>query len=235
MNHHSRIREFSASRQTTSGGKLSDMQRILKLAVNSFGKGKYSLAIDYCRKAVNLINGCKEPAAEAYYIWVLSCLKLHKPHEARNVCYDARLKLGNYLDLVFYEIVIAAAINEMDKIPRFAERFVELYEKAGGKFDRFKEKTNIYMGDVLLLAGMAHERLKDNSRADDYYGKYLSRFSDDASAMERIKEKQLETVISLPEEITFAADKNLEKTVLREEDPMCVNNKMGNQIIFVEG
>jgi tetratricopeptide (TPR) repeat protein len=220
MNQYSRTREFSASRQTTSGGKLSDMQRILKLAVNSFGKGKYSLAIDYCRKAVNLINGCKEPAAEAYYIWCLSCLKLHKTQEARNVCYDARLKLGNYLDLVYFEIVIAAINNELDKIPRFAEKFMELYEKAGGKFNRLREKANAHIGDVLLLAGMAYEKSKDKSRADDYFQKYLSIFPDDESALETFKEKRIDELISLPEVVTAAAAENIERMVPEEREPI---------------
>jgi tetratricopeptide (TPR) repeat protein len=215
MNHISRTTESSASVQTTSGGKLSGMQRILKLAINSFSKGKYSLAIDYCRNAVNQIYGREEPAAEAYYIWCLSYLKMNRPREARKVCYDARLKLGNYLDLVYFEILISAINEEMEKIPPFAERFVELYEKAGGVFDPYREKTNIHIGKVLLLAGQAHERLQDKSRADDYFKKYLSLFPEDESIIERLKGKRVEMDSYIPGGNFHAAMENSERTVFK--------------------
>lgn len=186
MNNYSRNFEFAVTGQTASGGKLSDVQRILKLAVNSISKEKYSLAIDYCRKAVNGVNGGKDPAAEAYYIWCLSSLKINKPQEARKVCYEARLKLGNYLDLVYFETLVAAANGELDKIPRFAENFMELYEAAGGNFNPYREKTNIHIGKVLLMAGEALEQSRDTARADYFYNKYLAIFPDDEQVGERV-------------------------------------------------
>jgi tetratricopeptide (TPR) repeat protein len=191
MNKYSRNIEFAASGQTASGGKLSDVQKILKLAINSFSKEKYSLAIDYCRKAVSAVNGGKDPAAEAYYIWCLSSLKMAKPQEARKVCYEARLKLGNYLDLVYFETLVAAVNGELDKIPRFAESFLELYEAAVGNFDPYKEKTNIHIGEVLLMAGEALEQLQDTNRAADFYEKYLAIFPDDERVRERAKKMAL--------------------------------------------
>lgn len=182
MNKNSRTFEFAATGQTPSGGKFSDMQRILKLAANSFSNGKYSRAIDYCRKAVDAAKCGKDPAAEAYYIWCLSCLKMNNPAEAKKVCCDARLKLGNYLDLVYFEILIAAAKGESEKIPRFAESYMELYDDAAGKFDRHKEKSCDKIGEVLLLAGQALEQLNDKARAADFYDKFMSIYSDDEVA-----------------------------------------------------
>jgi len=187
MNKNSRTFDSANTGQTSPGGKFSDIQKIMKLAVNSFSKEKYSLAIDYCRKAVDLINGQKEPAAEAYYIWCLSYLKMNKPDDARKVCYDARLKLGNYLDLVYFEILIAAVNEELDKIPRFAESFMEFYEGAGGNFNPYKEKTNVHIGEVLLLTGQALEQMREKTRAVDIYKKYLSIFPDDEPIRERVK------------------------------------------------
>lgn len=209
MNKSSRNIEFATTDQTTSGGKLWDIQKILRLAVNSFRKKKYSLAIDYCRKVANAVNGGGRFAAEAYYIWCLSCLKMNKPDDARKACYDARLKFGNYLDLVYFELLIATLKGELGKIPRFAERFVELYEEAGGKFDPFKEKTSEHIGKVLLLAGLAHEQLQDETRAADYYKRYQSIIPDEDSIIDKIKGKQIDAGSFIPDDIMPAVQEIL--------------------------
>lgn len=174
--------------QSYAGGKFSNLQKIIKLASNSFNKEKYPLAIDYCRTVVNAANGRKELAADAYYIWCMSCLKMNKPHDARKVCYDARLKLGNYLDLTYFEIRIAALTGELDKIPRFAESYLEIFYGAGRKFDPSREKTSEKIGEVLLLAGQVLEQKQEREGAADFYRKYLSIFPDDESIRERVAE-----------------------------------------------
>jgi len=171
-----------------AGGKFSDMRKIIKLATNSFNKEKYPLAIDYCRTAVNVANGRKELVADAYYIWCMSCLKMNKPQDARKVCYDARLKLGNYLDLTYFEIQIATLTGEFDKIPRFAENYLELYYHAGREFDPSREKTSEKIGEVLLQAGQVLEQKQENTGAVDFYKKYLSFFPDDEPVRARVLE-----------------------------------------------
>jgi len=188
MNSTTRSNEIGKTTQPASGGKLPDLQKILKLALNSFSKEKYSMTIDYCRKAVDVVNGTdqSELAAEAYYIWCLSCFKMDKYDDAKKVCYEARLKLGNYLDLVYFEILIAAVGGEIDRVPKFAKSYAELYQAAGGNFNSLKEKTHDRIGEVLLMSGQALEQAKKKSEALDIYRKYLSIFPDDDPIRERV-------------------------------------------------
>ena len=189
MNNTTRFNEIGKNTQPASTGKLSDLQKILKLAANSFGKEKYSLTIDYCRKAVNAVDGTDQHklAAEAYYIWCLSCFKMNKYEDARKVCYEARLKLGNYLDLVYFEILIAAVNGEIDRIPKFAKSYREIYEAAGDKFNPLKEKTHDRIGEVMLMSGQALEQVQKKSEALDIYKKYLSKFPDDVPIKGRVE------------------------------------------------
>lgn len=188
MNKAARDTGNTGKKQTAFPGRLSDLQKIMKLAFNSFSKEKYSLAVDYCRKAVGAIHGTDHPeyAADAYYIWCLSSLKMGKLDDARKACYEARLKLGNYLDLVYFEILIAAVGNETERIPKLAQSFKELYEAAGDKFNPLKEKTHDRFGEVLLMGGQAFEQLHKIPEALDIYEKYLSLFPDDAAIKERV-------------------------------------------------
>jgi hypothetical protein len=188
MNNTTRPEEVGWSKKPASSGKLSDLQKILRLAINSFSKGKYSMAVDYCRKVVNGIHGAdqQELATEAYYIWCLSNLKTEKFNDTRKVCYEARLKLGNYLDLVYFEILIAGVAGETGRIPKLARNFVGLYEVAGGKFNPQKEKTHNRIGEVLLMSAQALEQLHETPEALNVYEKYLSLFPDDAPIKERV-------------------------------------------------
>ncbi|UCC78335.1 MAG: hypothetical protein JSW64_08585 [Candidatus Zixiibacteriota bacterium] len=188
MNNATRSDEIGKDTQPASSGKLSDLQKILKLAANSFSKEKYSMAVDYCRKAISAIHGTghSQFAAEAYYIWCLSDLKMDKFDDARKACYEARLKLGNYLDLVYFEIVIAAVGNETERIPKLAKSFIELYNAAGDKFSPLKEKTHDRIGEVLLMGGQALEQTHKTPEALDFYKEYLTLFPDDALIKERV-------------------------------------------------
>lgn len=189
MNKAARDTGNTGKAQAAFPGKLSDLQKIMKLAFNSFSKEKYSLAVDYCRKAVGAIHGTDHPefAADAYYIWCLSSLKMGKLDGARKACYEARLKLGNYLDLVYFEILIAAVGNETDRIPKLAKSFMELYEAAGDKFNPLKEKSHDRIGEVLLMGGQALEQTGNTPEALDFYRKYLTLFPDDDPIKERVE------------------------------------------------
>lgn len=175
------------SRPLTSG-KFSDIQNIMKLASNSLSKEKYSLAADYCRKAVNAANESpsRDLIADAYYIWCMSCLKLERPREARKVCYEARLRLGNYIDLVYFELLIAAINEETDKIPKFVDNFLRMYDQNLCGPGAAGEKTRDNIGEVLILGGRANERLGNVPGAIEYYKRYISIFPEDKEVAKRI-------------------------------------------------
>ena len=161
-------------------GRLSDLNKIFKLAVNGLGKGKHQLAIDYCRTIINnaRIIDHREIIIEAYYIWCMSCLQLGKPFEARKACYEARLKLGNYLDLVYFEILIAAVNNEIDKILKFVDSYLELYDHPEDGFAPSGSHSREKIGDVLIMGGRAQEQAGNISGALDYYNRYIAIFPD---------------------------------------------------------
>ena len=153
-----------------------ELGRYLTLARNSVRAGKFALAIDYCRQITEaaLRLNRNEIALEAFYIWGLSYLKTGKYQDARKICYDARDRLGNYLDVVYFEILIAAANAETDKIPRLAQNYFELRDpKEHGK-DPQKTRTWDKAGEVLILWGRALETLNEPLTAAEVYTRYLA-------------------------------------------------------------
>ena len=188
MNNLTRTEKNAGSAQQQHAGKLSDLQKIMKLAINSFSKEKYPMAVDYCRKAVEVIPATGRPdlVAEVYYLWCLSCFKMGKHIDAKKVCYEARLKLGNYLDLVYFEIIIAAVNEEMERIPKLVDNYTELYLAAGGEFDPLKEKTHAKFGEVMLICGQALEQSENLRDALDIYNKYLGFFPEDSAVKKHL-------------------------------------------------
>ena len=178
--------KITAQRQP---GKFNDLQKITRLAINSFSKEKYELAVDYCRKAVDIVpaTGRPELAAEIYYLWCLSCLKMEKYSDAKKICYEARLKLGNYLDLVYFEIIIASVNSEFERIPKLVDNYLEIYHSAKNNFDPLKEKTNEKFGEILLLCGQALEQSENIPAALNLYGKYLEFYPDDEPVKRHIQ------------------------------------------------
>ncbi len=184
----SNITENNQPGQSAVSRDLSDTNKLLRLAFNSFCKEKYSLAIDYCRKAVIGSHGSESEnhAVEAYYLWCLSNLKLNKMDDAKKVCYEARRKLGNYLDLVYFELLIAAVNGEVNKIPRFAKSYIDFYESANNKFDHVKERTSDKVGEVLLMSGQALEQSQQYTEALEVYKKYLKLYPNDGPIQDRV-------------------------------------------------
>lgn len=184
----SSITEKDQSRQSAGNGDLSDTNKLLRLAFNSFSKEKYSMAIDYCRKTVNGLHGSEseDQAVEAYYLWCLSNLKLNKMDDAKKVCYEARRKMGNYLDLVYFELLIAAVKGDINKIPRFAKSYMDLFEAANNEFDHIKERTADKVGEVLLMSGQALEQSQKYTEALKIYKKYLKLYPNDDPIQDRV-------------------------------------------------
>jgi tetratricopeptide (TPR) repeat protein len=186
-----KTKEFTvadANARYSASGKFSDLQNIMKLALNSLDKGKYSLAIDYCRRVVNGVRESdpRELLVEAYRIWCISFLKSNKPDDARKVCYEARRKLGNYRDLVYLELLIAAQSGEIDKIPRYVENYLQLYDVSGSRSGSAGVRSGDMTGEVLLKGAQAKEQLNDPAGALEMYRKYISLFPDDKPVSERI-------------------------------------------------
>jgi tetratricopeptide (TPR) repeat protein len=183
MNNLSNPEINSKSPMPSTRRKLSDSGRILRLASTSFDKGNYSLAIDYCRMAASIVKIADSPelAAEIYFIWCLSQIKLGKFHDARKVCYEARLKIGNYLDLVYFEILIASGRGEAKKIPRLVNNFLDLQKAEGNGINPATGKSHDRIGEVLLVGAEVLERANNKPGALEIYNKYLTLFPDDDS------------------------------------------------------
>ncbi len=156
--------------------KLEDQTRFLSLAQISFQKGKYSLVIDYCRQVADnaLIAKWNDLALEAYYLWCLSDIKLRRFDDARKICYDARSKLGNSIEMVHIELMIAVESNDSDKILRFAQGFMELWNNLSK--DDARDKTRMYdkAAEVLLIWARALEKLNNINEACKIYERYLA-------------------------------------------------------------
>ena len=179
-----------AANRSLASGRLSDLKNIMRLAVNSLGRGKLALAIDYCRTVINSARDSdqRDLVVEAFYVWCTASLQLGKPGEARKVCYEARLRLGNYLDLVYFELLIAAVNNDIDKIPRFANNFLDLHDNSRKDLGPAAERSREKIGEVLLMGGQAREQSNDIAGAMEFYNRYVEMFPEDKIVAELINQ-----------------------------------------------
>lgn len=167
-----------------------DLERYMVLARNSFRVGKFELACDYCRQIADtaLRLGRSEQAEQAYYIWCLANLKSGKYAEAKKVCFEARAKLGNNLNLLYFETLIAAVGNEIEKVPKLARNFKDLWNNQGAVSDEARAESREKLGEVLLMWGQALEQMRQYRDVIDVYNDYLKHFPEDAAISERINE-----------------------------------------------
>jgi tetratricopeptide (TPR) repeat protein len=159
-----------------------------KLAQSNFADGHYMLSIDYCRLLSEIAFALKKDdlAAEAYHLWCLSCLKMSKLDEAAVVCQTAKTRLGDYLDLAYFELLIAALNSEVVKIPDLAQRYNTLYDS--GPQDPSKTKNSGKLGEVLLMWEQAAEQLGNTSDAIQLIEKYLELYPEDANIVEHLNQ-----------------------------------------------
>ncbi len=107
----------------------------LKLARNSYAVKKYSRAIDNCRLAVDMAikNKNNAAAAEAYDLWINILLQEGKYAEVKKTACEARSRIGNYLDLLYYEFVASLHLGNPQNSVRLGREFVQLAESIDGK------------------------------------------------------------------------------------------------------
>ncbi len=170
--------------------QAADLDKFMKLAKTSFGKRNFAITVDYCRTTVGDAISLRMPriASEAYYLWCLANLQQNKFDEARQVCYDARRQLGNYLDIVYFELVIAAVNGETARVPKFAESFAELHAAIDLEKRDYGINTREKAGEVLLMWAQALEELGESENSIGIYEKYLAIHPEDKAIEDRLAE-----------------------------------------------
>ena len=164
------------------------LNTLISLAEESFRTGRYTLAIEYCGQIAELAEIFKidEIAVQAYYIMCLATLKLKLYADAEKICATAREKLGDYLDLAYFRLLINAVRGDTFKIPDLALEFIEIYDKSAVNPDPAKIRTCRKIGEVLLMWGQALEELGEPEEAVTIYEKYVELYPDDKGVASRI-------------------------------------------------
>jgi tetratricopeptide (TPR) repeat protein len=157
------------------------LNTLMSLAEESFRTGRYTLAIEYCSQITELAEIFKidEIACQGYYILCLAALKLKLYDDAERLCNTAREKLGDYLDLAYFRLLISAVRGETAKIPDLSLEFIEIFDKSAINPDPSKIRTCHKIGEVLLMWGQAVEELGEPEEAVAIYEKYLEIYPDD--------------------------------------------------------
>jgi hypothetical protein len=117
-------------------GKIKPLSKygyadFMRLATNSYRTGNFGRAVDNCRLAVEMAERVKDlkGMAEAYDLWINSLLMEKKYQAIKKLCCEARSKLGNYLDLVYYEFLMACDTNDSLIARKLAFEFIEIKNK----------------------------------------------------------------------------------------------------------
>lgn len=126
----------------------------LKLARNSYAVKKYSRAIDNCRLAVDMAikNKNNQAAAEAYDLWINILLEEGKYAEVKKTACEARSRIGNYLDLLYYEFLASLHLGNPENSARLGREFIQLAGSASGK-DSFGARNKNKVDEVKSLIG----------------------------------------------------------------------------------
>ena len=167
-----------------------DFLRYLTLARNSFAKGKFDLASDYCRQitANGVSPNIDDIILEAYYLWCLANLNLRRSDDVKRICYEARTKFGNYLDLVYFELTASAISCDFEKVMKFSETFLEILEEPGSMTEPKKSRTAEKYADVLIMYARALADTGQTELALKYYEQYLNDFEDNGEVRNSIDE-----------------------------------------------
>lgn len=138
----SQDRKITYDRNMKSLGRFS-FEKFIKLARNSFKVERYLRAADNCRLAVEIAlrQNNRQQAAEAFDLWIKSLFKKKKYSEVKKVCCDARSKLGNHLDLLYYEAKAAFSSGDFKVSARLAREYIEFRKKTKVKSSTSLNKT----------------------------------------------------------------------------------------------
>ncbi len=169
-------------------GAGSSLESLIVEAERANRAGDMTLVAERCRRiagfALEIEN--KPLAAESFYACILANLKLGRYEAAREACRASRDDLGEYLDLVYFELLIEAASGKIENVPVLAERFMAL--QAGNQDHPSMNKTSGAAGQVLLMWGQALEQLRSPASAMEIYGKYLEIYPQDNAIRDRLTE-----------------------------------------------
>jgi hypothetical protein len=137
----------------------------MKLALNSFKGKKYARAIDNCRLAVeNALRQNKFPwAAEAYDLWINALIEDKRYSEIKKICCEARSKLGNYLDLLYYEFATARFMKDITLARKFAEEYREILKRPKDDKLSFGMKTINKEPEIQELIALVDKQMNENN------------------------------------------------------------------------
>lgn len=166
----------------------ADLRELMTLARNSFGGGDFDGAAECCRRASEdeRLSYDNALAYEIYYLWCLANLKTEKLDETLKVCSDARRKLGEYLDLAYFELIVAINKGEPEDVLSRAQSYLRLWNNDREDNDPRKSQTRDRMGEVLLMLGQTLEQMRKTADAIEIYKKYLALFPDDKAIESRL-------------------------------------------------
>lgn len=167
---------------------LADLQELAALARDSFGEGDFEGAAECCRQANenNRLSGDIKLACEIYYIWCLANLKTGKLDEVIQVCTEVKRKLGEYLDLTYFELIAAIMKGEPEKVLSLAQGYLKLWNDEKQNKDSLKSRTGDRVGEVLLMLGQALEQMHRTADAIEIYKKYLALYPEDKAIEDRL-------------------------------------------------
>lgn len=167
---------------------LADLQELIALARDSFSEEDFTGAAECCCKASQYeqLSDGNELAYEIYYLWCLANLKMGKLDEAMNVCSDARRKIGEYLDLAYFELIAAIMKGDPESVLSSAQSYLKLWNNEKENNDPLKSRTRDRVGEVLLMLGQALEQMHRTGDAIEIYKKYLVVYPEDKAIEDRL-------------------------------------------------
>jgi len=179
-----------------------DLMLFLTLARNSFAKGKFDLAADYCRQIIEscIVSKMDEIAYEAYYLWCLANLNLSQPEDVRKVCYDARSKYGNYLDLIYFELLSWALSGNIEKVIKFCETYLAFYENSNHAEMPLRSRTAEKYTEVKIMLAQSLDEKGDHAKAYEVYQGILAKIGSNPDIELRIARLKDKLSIALNED-----------------------------------
>lgn len=166
----------------------ADLRELMTLARSSFGGGDFAGAAECCRRACEDKRLSDDDAIvyEIYYLWCLAYLNTEKLDETLKVCSDARRRLGEYLDLAYFELIVAVKKGEPDDVLSRAQSYLRLWKNDKENNNPRKSQTGDRVGEVLLMMGQTLEQTRNTEDAIEIYKKYLALFPHDEAIESRL-------------------------------------------------
>jgi tetratricopeptide (TPR) repeat protein len=171
----------------------ADLRELITLARNSFSGGDFIAAVECCRKASEYkgLSDDDALAHEIYYLWCLANLKTGGLDETIKVCSDARRKLGDYLDLAYFELIVAIMQGEPESVLSLAQEYLKLWNNEKENDAPWRSRTHDRVGEVMLMTGQTLEQMHLTVEAIEIYKKYLAIFPEDKAISDRIAQMSI--------------------------------------------